>query len=425
MVWQAQDRVAAAVIPPDRTCGEGGVDSVTNIRQSVLGPIAAQSGQSLSNVDIGTLVRRLILFDRTIVDSVQLREVPILARTFGKAGFVELIDSGLLRFGCGKVFPIVDVERDGIRDLPPNHFSFGIASVTSQEQMFKLGLAGLQGISGLNNSERAVLEDLALESIIPLPDNYGSDLLNQFDSDIRGNIPVLRMAIEECLKTQATSGTPLSELAVEVEETDHRVFHIKASLSAYGIPPEKSHDLLKSSVLAVSNIDKRLADMQAYSAISGFLEQEAALLFGRLAGVMTRQNPSRAEEQFERVIELAELPDFKSGQKVDIQKLLKIRDTAECRAFREWLSTVEDATDAEIKEVVSSLRNKVASLAASPGGKLVRLAATTGIGLIPVIGPITGAVAGAIDSFLVDKVLPQSGIVAFLTDTYPSLFASS
>ena len=66
----------------------------------------------------------------------------------------------------------------------------------------------------------------------------------------------------------------------------------------------------------------------------------------------------------------------------------------------------------------------MASMAASPGGKLVRLAATTGIGLIPVVGPIAGAAAGAIDSFLVEKVLPRSGIVAFLTETYPSLFVS-
>ena len=99
--------------------------------------------------------------------------------------------------------------------------------------MFKLGLAGLQGIPGLNSADRAALEDLALKSVIPLPDNYGQDLLNQFDSDIRGNIPVLRLALQECLKSQATIGTPLSELVVEVEETDHRVFHIKAPLSAF------------------------------------------------------------------------------------------------------------------------------------------------------------------------------------------------
>jgi hypothetical protein len=395
-----------------------------NIRQSILGPIAVQSGQNISEVDIGVFVRRLILFDRTIVKSVQLREVPVLVRTLGKTGFEELINSGLLRFDCDKVFLVVDVERGGIRDLPPNHFSFGVASATNQEGMFKLGLAGLQGIPGLNNADRAAIEDLALKSIIPLPDNYGQDLLNQFDSDIRGNIAVLRLALEQCLKSQVTIGIPLSELVVEVEETDHRVFHIKAPLSAYGIPPEKSHALLKSSVLAVSNIDQRLAEMQAYSAISGFLEQEATFLFGRLSGVMSRQNPRRAEEQFKRVIELADIPDFEPGTRIDVRRLLQVRDSAECREFREWLTSAEDVSDAEIKGMLSSVRSRMGSIAASRRGKIVRLAATTGVGLIPVVGPIVGAAAGAIDSFLVEKVLPRSGIVAFLTETYPSLFES-
>jgi len=161
-----------------------------------------------------------------------------------------------------------------------------------------------------------------------------------------------------------------------------------------------------------------------YSAITGFLDTEAPLLFGKLSGLISPLNPATAEKQFERVIELAELPDFRPGQKVDVQKLLKTRDSAECREFREWLSNLENASDAEIKEMVTSLRSKVASMAASPSGKLVRLATTTGIGLIPVVGPIAGAAAGAVDSFLVDKVLPRSGIVAFLTETYPSLFVS-
>ena len=164
--------------------------------------------------------------------------------------------------------------------------------------------------------------------------------------------------------------------------------------------------------------------MQAYSAITGFLDTEAPLLFGKFSSLVAPLNPAAAEKQFERVIELAELPDFSPGQKVDVQKLLKARDSAECREFREWLSNLDSASDAGIKEMVASLRSKMASIAASPGGKLMRLAATTGIGLIPGVGLIAGAAAGAIDSFLVDKVLPRSGIVAFLTETYPSLFVS-
>ena len=73
----------------------------------------------------------------------------------------------------------------------------------------------------------------------------------------------------------------------------------------------------------------------------------------------------------------------------------------------------------------SSIRNKLASLTSSTCGKAVRLAACTGLGLIPGYGTLLGMAAGAIDYFLVDRVLPRSGILAFLEDSYPSLFVSS
>jgi hypothetical protein len=119
------------------------------------------------------------------------------------------------------------------------------------------------------------------------------------------------------------------------------------------------------------------------------------------------------------------VPDFKPGQRVDVERLLKVRESAECREFREWLSSAENMSDAQIKEMVASIRSKIASLAGSTTGKVLRFATTTGVGLIPVVGPIAGAAAGAIDSFLVDRVLPRSGVVAFLSETYPSLFVSS
>jgi hypothetical protein len=164
--------------------------------------------------------------------------------------------------------------------------------------------------------------------------------------------------------------------------------------------------------------------MQAYSAITGFRNDEAPLLFGKLSGVVASLNPKAAEEQFERVIELADVPDFKSGQRVDVDRLLKARESAECREFRDWLSSLDQVTNAQVKEMVASIKSKIASIAGSTGGRIMRFATTTGIGLIPVIGPIAGVAAGAIDSFLVDRVLPKSGVIAFLSETYPSLFVS-
>ncbi len=161
------------------------------------------------------------------------------------------------------------------------------------------------------------------------------------------------------------------------------MFRVKNDLAAsYGFSSQEVHGLLHQAVNAVANLGHRLTEMQAYSAITGFLDTEAPLLFGKLSGLIAPLNPRAAEKQFERVIELSELPDF-NGQKVDVQKLLKARESAECREFREWLTGLNQHSDTEIKEMVASLRSRMASVAASSSGKLVRLAATTGIGLIP------------------------------------------
>jgi hypothetical protein len=398
-----------------------------NVRQSVLGEVAVRSGLRLSGVDVGSLVRRLILFDKVIIKSFRLREMPVLVRAFGKDGFSELVKLGLLRFSCEFTTLILDLSRNGVRHVPLEHFSFAKLGVTDQDRDRELRkeLVALQSISGLKNRERASLEETIWGSLVRPPKTFADDLLEQLDGDLRANTPALRHAVLDRLRAKLEIQEISADVRIEVTETAQRVFHIKNDLAAsYGFSSQDVHDLLHQAVAAVANLDHRLTEMQAYFAITGFLDNEAPLLFGKLSGLVAPLNPAGAEMQFERVIELAELPDFKPDQKVDVQKLLKTRDSAECREFREWLSNLDNVSDAEIREMVASFRSKMASIAASPGGKLVRLAATTGVGLIPVVGPIAGVAAGAIDSFLVDKVLPRSGIVAFLTETYPSLFVS-
>jgi len=105
-----------------------------------------------------------------------------------------------------------------------------------------------------------------------------------------------------------------------------------------------------------------------------------------------------------------------------MERLLEIRESDECREFREWLLTIEDASDAEIKERISGLRARFGNAIQSHSGKAVRLLTTTGIGAIPGVGPIAGFMAGVVDTFFLEKLLPKSGVVAFLSGLYPSVF---
>lgn len=398
-----------------------------DIRQAVLGEIAIRSDQELASVDLGALIRRLILFDRVVVKSFRLRELPILVRTFGKAGVQELLGSGALKLCCEFTTIITDIHRNGVRSEPLEHFTFGIATAADRDGDLRKELVRLQSVPGLKNNERSAIEEAVWSSLVRPPETFGADLLRQIDTDLRTNTPVLRAAILDQLGKNLNQADLASrQFEINVEEPRERVFHIKNGIAkGFGKSPEETHHLLQRSVTAVVNLEHRLSEMAAYSALTGFRETEVPLLFGKLAGIISPLNPMLGEEQFERVIEVADVPDFKPGQKVDVEKLLKIRESAECRDFRRWLSTAADISDSEIRAQASGVRNKLGSLASSSGGKAVRLAVTTLIGNIPALGLALGPASGAVDSFLVDRVLPRSGVFAFLTKMYPSLFVSN
>ena len=104
-------------------------------------------------------------------------------------------------------------------------------------------------------------------------------------------------------------------------------------------------------------------------------------------------------------IDIAELPTFqiKEGN-LDVEKFLKIRESSEASEFREWLSSVGEASDKEVRERVQSLRATFGTKIGSQFGKAMRFLITTGVGLIP--NAIVPAIAlGFIDQFVLDKVL--------------------
>jgi hypothetical protein len=372
---------------------------------------------------MGTLLRRLLLFDTVVVKSVRLAEIRLLVRTFGKTGFLQLLNSGVLKISCETMAFITGIAQNNVSIVPPHHFTFGRAELSDRESFLKKQLASLQGIPGLKNAERTAMEETILAKLVRPPPDFGDKLQAQVTSDIRRNTPALRAAIAEQLKIKLLkSDRPLE---VNVEEKKDVVFHVKTNLgSIFGLSEESVHSLLSASISFVANLNHRLAEMEAYSAITGFKDSEAQLLFGRLAGILAPQNPEPLEERFTRVLTIANFPEFVSGQRVDVERLLTARDSAECREFRAWLSGLGDASEAQIAEMVGGIRNKVASMIQKPLAKKLRFATTVGLGLIPLYGPFLGAAAGAADEFLVDRMFPTSGVFAFLTETYPSLFVS-
>jgi hypothetical protein len=384
------------------------------IRQAVIGEVALHDGARVDGVDLGALVRRLLLFDTVVVKSIRLRDLPFLARAFGYDGLLQLLNSGIMKFCCEFTTLATDFHRDGLRSVPKGHFHFGVVDAYDRDAVLRSELLGLQSVTGLKNPERASLEETVWKCLIrpPSPASYGKEIMTQVEADLRASAPVLRAAILEQMKqTSGTTESAASALLVRVEETTERVFLIRLSA-------EQVHPLLSRSVTAVANLNQRMAEMQAYSAITGFSDDDVQLLYAKLTGVLARLNPRLAEEQFERAVEIAGLPAFRSAKRVSVDRLLQVRDSAQCRDFRKWLSTLQEVSDSDIRSMVAGFKDRCTILA-SPDETTVRFAAFKNVGLLS-----EGLLATVIDSFVADTVLPTSGIVAFLTKTYPSLFVS-
>jgi hypothetical protein len=192
-----------------------------------------------------------------------------------------------------------------------------------------------------------------------------------------------------------------------------------------GINLEQEHDMLAELVKGTSNLNQRIADMAEFSAISHFEDSEAPLLFGKIHSLVAQLNPEFDEHAFLRVIGVTEIPKLIENRRINVDELMKIRETDECREFRSWLSTTDSLDNAELKRILTGFRAKAASFIATKSGKSLRLGVNTTLGLIPGYGTLLALGEGVVDTFLLETMLPSSGVLTFLNHAMPSIFVSA
>ena len=394
-----------------------------DFRSSVLCEIAIRSKLEFVGVDVNSLLQRLILFERVVLKSFRLREISALIRMFGIQGFRNLLDHGILKFSCEFTTLAGGFAKNGVPSIPHGHLSFSIVDAYDREGILRAELRSLQGIPGLKNTERYELEKLIWASFLRPPENYGKGLLAQVEADIRGNSPVFRAAVVDQIEKKCGHALKSpDEIVIDVAEPSPRLFKIENNFASFGLTAQSTDSVLQSASFAVANLNHRLGEMQSYSSVSGFLDNESPLLFSKLTGAASLVDPTGLERQFKRVIQIAGAPEFHEGTRIDVDRLLELRDSAECREFRHWLGSISDANDTEVAHMVSGLRQRIAFFAGNTSGKVLRFAAVTASGFLPGVSLLVGPALGAIDSFLVDRILPHSGIFAFLDQKYPSIF---
>lgn len=399
---------------------------VVDIRRRLISRIALINPKGgIVSVDVAAFVRQLILFDTCLLKTHRLSEFPFFLRSFGFDGTLEILSSDALEIMWSPFTIAVDFHRNGKRSLPLFHFDCGAVNTADAEEYIHGCLKPFHDLTDISHKRILRLKKLVLSRFVNPPKDFETNVLAQIKSELRGKSPGIKSAVRLRLP-RVHPQARVSDFDLEFEEVPNVGFRAHADLaSRAGISDQEAHGVLQAAFAGLANLDHRVGEMRGYEALSGFSEEEIAVFTDKCDFLMKEMNPQLLERSFERVLEIVGFPDpvVDSSTRVgQISKLLKVRQTDECKEFRAWLSTVHNASDAEIRERVTGVRAKVAEFLHSSSGRTVRVLTAAGIGLIPHFGIPAGLAVGFGDAFLIDKILPHSGVVSFLSNLYPSIF---
>jgi hypothetical protein len=408
---------------------------MTDPRDRLLAPclVAGSPNDQDSQVDLAAIVVRLLLFDHYIIDSVRLKEFPPLVRALGVKGVEALLEAGCVEIHCdarsvgqtGQLAILEDRQQRGI--LPIGCYSFSLVAMPDREEYLHGCLQEVQPQLGIPLKKAIKLKQKIVKRIIEPPDGLGQAGMDQLQRDLADDRDVARVALLRHLhQEEQREDLDLANIECSLDEIADRDFRATTNLRALGYDEQREHEIVERALLAVGGVNLRLEQMQALSAITGLRGEELPIFDSKLDYLARQLDPDVQVERFHRVVELAGLPDpaaaIDTGQVMDIEKLLKVRETDECREFRNWLRGVDAATDQELEERIASLRARVSEAMQSRAGRAVRFGVTTGSGFIPGAGIVVAPTLGVIDAFLIDKLLGDPGPAAFLSREYRSLF---
>ncbi len=384
------------------------------------------------HVDVGALVRRLILFERCTVESIRLTEIPALVAAFGVDGLLELLDSGAVALVCdamtaGQIGQTAGLRATIKRGAPLPLGSYRLVSIGMADRRAYLH-GVLQEVHNADISFKSAkrLKSALADRLLEYPRSAAEDGVTDAKLEICEENPIVWRAIRATVSRE-TGSDPGAEQGFHVDTLgEDGDFHVATTMSAtLGFDADQEHRLVERAILAIAGLDQRIRLMESFEAVTGFRDDEAVLFEQKASILLAQLDPTRQERRFDRVVTLGGLPGLDAhplGTRIDVRRLLALRESAECRELRVWLRGVDSETDAGIEASFGDVRDELAAITRSPLGRTVRFVAATAIGLVPFVGPIIGTVVSAADTFLLDRVLGKPGPAAFLGRHYPSIF---
>jgi hypothetical protein len=380
-------------------------------------------------LDLDALVRRLLLFDQYIMVSDNFREIAVLIAMSGLDATSELLKSNVLRIVAE---PITTAQVGNLAGgtlrpdkgvLPPMSFAFARVRIADRHKFIHQAMEKHIDTLNLPLKARIRLKQDIIRATQVVEATFGELTLAQLKADMLSDAPLIKKSLALTLQVERQLEVDEKSLKVRIHQLDEEDFRVETNLEALlGFGIDAQHRLVERALLGVAGLNQRIEEMRTYNALSGFQDKELPLFEAKLDFLNHQISASVGEKRFQRVVGLNNMPAPNSVKGIDLHRLLEVRDSTECIEFRRWLDTVDELEDREVKERLESLNAKLGAAFSSIEGRLVRFLTVTAVGFVPLAGPATATLAGALDAFVLDRIFKKSGPAFFVNNLYPSIF---
>lgn len=192
-----------------------------------------------------------------------------------------------------------------------------------------------------------------------------NDSKGDFGKLVARQDPTIRKALEVEFRRVYGRGMPSAvELRMEDLANDGD-FRVSTNLARRaGIDKRATHQIVERVLLGAAGLEQRFLLMEATESVPGFREDELSVVEERYGAAWKQLGGEAQEARFQRVVTIGDLPDLNnrpSGEDVKLRRVLKIRDTSDCREMRRWLREIDSETDAEISKCLFSFREGLAA----------------------------------------------------------------
>lgn len=360
-----------------------------------------------------------VLFsDHYILDSIRLREIPMLVKQFGYWQVRDLLKSEAISLRC-------EAYNTGIFNLnSSNLFQYNLLGFDSDNT--EDYLQGCLGETGFQNdlndymppAEKIELMDLVHEKLLGPPSAPLIPILRTLKEEITNNQATLKYLIKKQLLVTTGRTVPFEHLKISTKFESENYF-VNNNLECLGIHPKIAHQILGKCLLALSRQHLCLHKMEIDNAIACYREDEQPFLLKSIKYFEQQINPNTQTEAFQRIVRLAELPQLNCIEKLNISKLLEVRNSPEMLTFKKWMSKAQDYSDDEITNELNHQISKILSKISLPVGEAI--GHIVNFSSAAFLSPLQG-LAATYFPWLIDKFLSKKGHVLFLYRDYKSIY---